>query len=190
MKSLASITATIVVLSGSITLAAILLAASAPTLYLFAVQGRQASAGERSAYQQAAPGGVVPTPLLVARTAEVIPTPTPIPPGVTPAGIPPTVQVPPTTPKPGTGHVTGRVLCNGLPRPFRSVYLFLIEGDLFPILEARSTDENGRWLFANLSSGTYAVSGDAHITSAARLLMIDANQITDVGDLNFESSCD
>ena len=124
---------------------------------------------------------------VIPTTTSVIPTTTAIPPGVTPAGIPPTIQSPLPTPQPGQGHVTGQILCNGIPQRFQIVFLILIEGDSYPVLRAAPADEAGRWLFANLPPGSYAVSGEMPTSMPTQLFVINADQITDL-DLNLAPS--
>jgi len=126
------------------------------------------------------------TPAIPTMTS-VLPTTTAIPPGVTPAGIPPTIQSPLPTPQPGQGHVTGRVLCNGLPKAFHSVSLIWIEGGSYSILRGAATDAAGRWFFSNLPPRTYAVTGDVPKSMPTQLFVINADQITDL-DLNLAPS--
>jgi len=175
---------------GSITLTAGLLVAILAAFYVFSNGVVPATTTDLLA-ATAIPTTTTAIPTMtsvIPTTTSVIPTKTPIPPGVTPAGIPPTVPALLPTPLPGNGHVTGRVLCNGLPKPFHPVYLFIkIEGDLFPILQGRSTDEAGRWFFDNIPPGTYAVSSEEPLSLSAQLFVINADQIIDL-DLNLAPS--
>ncbi len=156
---------------GSITLTVILLlVAVSAGFFVLVVQARS---------DRAAPGA----------TFDLSPaTSTPIPIGVTPAGIP-LIQLPLATPESGKGHVTGRVLCNGRSQRFQVVYLIWIEGaSFFSILRADYTDEAGRWFFGNLSPGTYAVSGEMPRSLPNQLFVINAEQVTEFGDLNLAPS--
>lgn len=124
---------------------------------------------------------------VIPTTTSVMPTTTAIPPGVTPAGIPPTIQSPLPTPQPGQGHVTGRVLCNGLPKAFYYVSLIWIEDGSYSILRGTATDTAGRWFFSNLPPRTYAVTGEMPTSMPTQLFVINADQITDL-DLNLAPS--
>ena len=126
-----------------------------------------------------------PNPLITT----VIPTNTLIPFGVTPAGVPPPIQLPLPTPEPGKGHVTGRVLCNGLPKPFQYVHLIWIDGASYSILRVTPTDEAGRWFFGNLPPRTYGIAGETPRSLPTQLFVINADQITDWGDLDLGLLC-
>ncbi len=130
---------------------------------------------------------IPPTTTIISPPATVIPTNTPVPPGVTPAGIPPTLPALLPTPLPGHGHVTGRALCNGIPKALQSVSLIWIEGDSYSILRGTATDMAGRWFFSNLPPRTYAVTDDVPKSMPTQLIVINADQITDF-DLNLAPS--
>ena len=165
-------------------------------LIAIAALNRGSSTVVSSPPQQAVTAIVTITPSVDLPTATTMPTPTasPFPNGVRPEWLP--TPIPPLealpTPQSGHGHVTGRVLCNSLPKRFHQVDLFLIEGDdLFPILREQYTDEVGRWFFGNLPPGTYGVSGKTPISRPLQLFVINADQITDFGDINLPLSlCD
>ena len=83
--------------------------------------------------------------------------------------------------------MTGRALCNGIPKAFQYVSLIWIEGDSYSILRGTATDAAGRWFFSNLPPRTYAVTGDVLESMSTRLFVINADQITDL-DLNLAPS--
>lgn len=131
---------------------------------------------------------ILTTTSVIPTTTSLMPTATLIPVGVTPAGIPLTLPALLPTPLPGHGHVTGRVLCNGIPKAFQSVSLIWIEGDSYSILRGTATDASGRWFFSNLPPRTYAVTGDVPKSMPTQLIVINADQITDLGDVPLASS--
>ncbi len=176
-------------LLGSITLTAGLLIAVFATLYVFSKGVVPATTFDLlTATVIPPPTTAIPTMTsVIPTTTSVIPTKTPIPPGVTPAGIPPTLPALLPTPLPGNGHVTGRALCNGIPKAFQYVFLIWIEGDSYSILQSTATDEAGRWFFSNLPPRTYAVTGEMPTSMPTQLFVINADQITDL-DLNLAPS--
>ena len=113
------------------------------------------------------------------------PTGTPVALGVTQAGIPPLIRVNALpTPPPGTAHLTGQMLCGNTPKSLHTVFLILIDGSSYYILQGNYTDEAGRWLFSDLPAGKYAVTGEMPASLPTQVIVLNAGGVTDVGGIS------
>jgi len=74
-------------------------------------------------------------------------------------------------------------MCGDLPKPGQFVYLVWVTDDSYSVIEMRTTDPTGRWIFENVEPITVAVVGDKPKSMPEQVMVVQPDKITDLGNV-------